>query len=337
MKKLLAIFLILIIIFAQQTVGASGSVNLIVNSQKASSSYRVESRGGVTYADASALAKAFNLTFKLYPNPKSATIGSSSKMMCISPDELYVTVADLSGKSSREYEFHELMAPSVFSGTSVLIPVRSFAEIFGLYVGYDAFTNSVTLSRYAPLDTYEAIESRNHVFYYQKQSEFALPNSGSGYCWTCSYAMLISNLKAQRITPVDVAAVNEAKSGNGAYCYHSEIESAFDFKFVSALPEDSIYYAGRDPVSGGTLINNSQKDIAVSIAALRQALTLHPEGVMVRYAAYPHTMVAVGFTDSSIIFNDPASPEYKEVPFEETCVAQKGFLISDLTFIQAID
>lgn len=337
MKKLFTATLILIAIFCQQFSVSASSVNLIVNSQKATSAFRVESRGGVTYADAKALSNAFGLSFKIYASPKSATIGSGSKMMCLSPDELYATVADLSGKSSREYEFCALLAPCVFDKSSVLIPVRSFADIFGFYIGYDESTKSVTLSRYAPLDSFEKIEDGNHIFYYQNQAEFSLPNSGSGYCWTCSYAMLISNLKSQKITPVDVAAINESKAGNGAYCYHSEIESAFDFDFVSAIPEDSIYYAGRDAVSGGTLINNPQKDIAVAIAALRQALTLHPEGVMVRYAAYPHTMVAVGYKDSTIIFNDPAAEHYKGVPFEETCVAAKGFLLSDLTFIQAID
>ena len=337
MKKFFTATFILIAIFCQQFSVSASSVSLIVNSKKATSAFKVESRDGVTYADAKALSDAFGLTFKIYAAPKSATIGNSGKMMCMSPNELYVTVADLSGKSSREYEFYALMAPCIFDNDSVLIPVRSFADIFGFYIGYDELTKSVTLSRYAPIDSFETIDSGSHVFYYQNQAEFSLPNSGSGYCWTCSYAMLISNLKSQKITPVDVAAINESKAGNGAYCYHSEIESAFDFEFVSALPEDSIYYAGRDAVSGGTLVNNPQKDIAVAIAALRQALTLHPEGVMVRYATYPHTMVAIGYTDSTIIFNDPAAEHYKEVPFEETCVAQKGFLLSDLTFIQAID
>ena len=66
---------------------------------------------------------------------------------------------------------------------------------------------------------------------------------------------------------------------------------------------------------------------------------------MVRYAGYPHTMVAVGFDHDKIIFYDPAptsSSEYSEtgrymgVGFEETCVGKKGFSLSDVTFIQAI-
>ena len=42
------------------------------------------------------------------------------------------------------------------------------------------------------------------------------------------------------------------------------------------------------------------------IEIIKQALLKHPEGVLVRYAAFPHTMVAIGFTDDVIYFNDPA-------------------------------
>ena len=117
-------------------------------------------------------------------------------------------------------------------------------------------------------------------------------------------------------------------------------------KFVSALSETSPYYAGRDGVSGGTYINNPAKDDNVVRAALREALTLHPEGVLVRYAAFPHTMVAVASEGEIILFNDPAPSKsnaysdtgrYQGVPFSKTCVGAKGFKLSDITFIQAID
>ena len=98
-------------------------------------------------------------------------------------------------------------------------------------------------------------------------------------------------------------------------------------------------------ISGGTLINNPDKSDAVAAAAIREALALHPEGVMVRYADFPHTMVAVGYSGDTILFNDPAptsssayseTGKYNGVPFEKTCVAKKGFRLADLTFIQAI-
>ncbi|MBR1970824.1 MAG: hypothetical protein IKA17_10780 [Clostridia bacterium] len=335
MKKL---SLVLIIIFLMNICTcAHASSNMLVNGNIATENFRVTTINGVTYADAKALSEAFGLSFKSYYYPASATVGNSQKMMCIVPNEPYATVADLTGNASQEYTYHPLSGPGIYDNNSFLVPVRAFAEIFGYYINYNASTKMVELSTYAPVVSYNPPQTQSHVFYYQSQAEFALPNSGSGYCWVCSYAMLISNLKGQRITPNDVARVNETKTSNGAYCYHSEIASAFGVKFVSALPEDSIYYGGRDGVSGGTYIQNPNKDPQITIAALRQALTLHPEGVMVRYASYPHTMVAIGFNDYSIIFNDPGAAHFENVPFEETCVASRGINIEDITFIQAID
>lgn len=335
MKKL---SLVLIVVFLLGVcTSAYANSNVFINGNPASESFRITVVNGVTYADAKALSDAFGLSYKKYTYPASATIGNSQKMMCIVPNEPYATVSDLTGNASQEYVFHPLSAPSIYKNNSFLIPVRAFSEIFNFYISYNEVTKAVELSKYPPLESFEPIDAKEHVFYYQNQSEFALPNSGSGYCWVCSYAMLISNLKGQRITPNDVARVNEEKTSNGAYCYHSEIASVFDVKFVSALPEDSIYYGGRDGASGGTFIENPEKDPLITIAALRQALTLHPEGVMVRYASYPHTMVAIGFDEYSIIFNDPGAAHFEQVPFEKTCVAAKGILIEDLTFIQAID
>ena len=189
------------------------------------------------------------------------------------------------------------------------------------------------------------LKAQSLTYYFQNQAEFALPNFGSGYCWTTSYAMLISNAKGERITPVDVANVNISSGYNGEYCYHSKIAQSFDVRFVNALPSGSLYYAGREDTSGGTYISNPLKQDDVVRSALREALTLHPEGVMVRYAAYPHTMVAVAFDGDIILFNDPAAPggsysevgNYHAVPFNQTCVGARGFKLSDITFIQAID
>ena len=158
--------------------------------------------------------------------------------------------------------------------------------------------------------------------------------------------MLISNVTGLRITPTDVAAINMSKSGKGEYCYHSEIVSQLGVKFVSALSESSPYYGGRDGNSGGTYIENPDKDDSVARAALKEALQLHPEGVMVRYSGFPHTIVAVAYEGDLILFNDPApsgsgtysdTGRYQGIPFSDTCVAGKGFALSDLTFIQALE
>ena len=157
--------------------------------------------------------------------------------------------------------------------------------------------------------------------------------------------MLITNVTGRRVTPNDVAAVNIERCGRGAYCYHSDIVARFGVKFVSALPESSPYYGGRDSNSGGTFIKNPNKDDAVARAAMKEALQLHPEGIMVRYKDFPHTMVAVAYEGDLILFNDPAptsgskysdTGKYQGVPFSKTCIPSKGFKLGDVSFIQAI-
>ena len=115
------------------------------------------------------------------------------------------------------------------------------------------------------------------------------------------------------------------------YCYHSEIVKAYNVSFASALSVSSPYYAGRDSASGGTYIQNPEKSDAVVREALKEALALHPEGVMVRYAGYPHTMVAVAAENGIILFNDPAptssnysnTGSYQGVPFMDKTKYQK--------------
>ena len=349
MKKLCAFF-IAAIIAASNIVAFSYEdtpVNMLVNGRQVSFAFSPLIRDGVTYVDAKLLTASLGLSYKAYSTPESVVISNSRTSVCFVPGEEYATVADLGGHNDEEFSYRLLTAPCIYIGKHLAVAARDIASVFGYALGYNKDTATVYFG-FAPemisAETRGLIEGQ--AYYFQNQAEFNLPSFGSGYCWTCSYAMLISNVTGIRITPADVAAVNLTKSSSGAYCYHSEIVKAFNVRFVSALSESSPYYAGRDSVSGGTYINNPQKDDAVVRAALKEALMLHPEGVMVRYAAFPHTMVAVAYEGDVILFNDPApsassaysdTGRYQGVPFSETCVAAKGFALSDITFMQALD
>lgn len=365
MRKTVAFITIVILLlphctFAYEDTFVSLSINGVVSAPDGT----VFIRDGITYADARKLASAMNYTFREFLSDGSAIINSGNLSVCITPGTDYITVADLTGTSIYEYTFHKLSAPCIFTGNSFFITVRDFAKIFNYSLDFDQELLTVYLGNSkktfvsTPVDdiigeaqtqlTYEFEGSQlpnEHAYYFQNQAEFALPGFGSGYCWACSYAMLLSNVTSSRITPYDVAQINLRRTTSGAYCYHYDIISEYNVSFVSALPESSRYYGGRDMVSGGTFINNPEKSDLVTIAALREALSLHPEGIMVRYAAFPHTMVAVGFDRDKIIFYDPAptsSSEYSDtgrymgVSFEQTCVGKKGFSISDITFMQAL-
>lgn len=349
MKKICALF-IAAALAASNMVAFSYEdtpVNFLINGKSASFSFSPVIRDGVTYVDAKTLASTLGLSYKAYTNHESIVISNALTSICLIPGEKYATVSDMTGRSDSEYSYRLLTAPCIYIGSYPAVAARDMAAVFGYSLTFDQASNTVYFG-YSPEmisdATQQSIDSR--AYYFQNQAEFALPSFGSGYCWVCSYAMVLTNVTGRRITPADVAAVNLTKTANGAYCYHSEIISAFGVKFVSALSEDSPYYGGRVSGSGGTLINNPQKDDAIVRAALKEALTLHPEGVMVRYADFPHTMVAVAYQGDMILFNDPApsgsgtysdSGRYRGVPFGETCVAGKGFVLSDVTFIQAID
>ncbi len=349
MKKLCAFFIAVIIAATNIATLAyeDTRVSMLVNGKQVSFLFPPTIRDGVTYVDIKTLAKSLGLDYKTYPGHDSVIISNSRTSICFVPGEEYATVADLTGKSDEEFSYRQLTAPCIYMNSYLAVAARDVASVFGYILSYDKDSGIVYFG-FAPQmisdKTRESVSGQ--AYYFQNQTEFNLPSYGSGYCWTCSYAMLITNVTGLRITPADVAAINLQMSGRGEYCYHSEIVSQLGVKFVPALLESSPYYGGRDGNSGGTYIVNPQKDDNIVRAAIKEALDLHPEGVMVRYAAYPHTMVAVAYEGDLILFNDPApsssgaysdTGRYQCVPFSETCVGKKGFTLSDITFMQALE
>ena len=349
MRRLCAIFVALILIVSNTVAFAyeDTPVNLALNGKQVYFSASPLIRDGVTYVDAKALCGKLALSYKTFAPHESVVISNSRTSICISPYNNYGTVADLSGTSDEEFKFRTMTAPPIYIGKTLYVAARDIAHVFGYPLGFNKDTNTVYFGYSPEMISEKTREKANSLsYYFQNQAEFNLPSFGGGYCWTCSYAMLISNVKGERITPNDIASVNIESGYNGEYCYHTKIADRFGVSFASALSKDSPYYAGRDSSSGGTYIKNPTNDDNIVRAALREALTLHPEGVMVRYSGYPHTMVAVAFEGDIILFNDPApsgsgtyadSGRYQAVPFHQTCVGAKGFNLSDITFIQAID
>lgn len=306
---------------------------------------------GTALVEARTLAKAFGASVKWSSNTQSVKLTTDKIALVLEADWDIMTKTSLSGNDEDLEKIALAVAPRIIDDVAY-VPVRDVVKAFGAKVEWDSDTGNILIAaggyRYnntpaaSPLADFRS--GSGHTFYFQNQSDWELPGYGSGYCWTVSYAMLISDVTGRAVTPVDVAAVNEKKSGDGSYCYHWDIVKAFGVDFVPALDENSAYYGGRDSNSGGTKIKNANKDESVAIEALKEALNLHPEGVMVRYASYPHTMVAVGYDGNEIYFNEPMqisrkymdSSSKENVPFEETCVGQRGISIAEITFIQAL-
>ena len=233
--------------------------------------------------------------------------------------------------------------PMIAHNNYTFVPVRSLVEPFGNEIVYNSDTRTITITswedRYtqvtepvrAPI---ELASEFKKVFFYQSQPDFGFENNGRGYCWNCSYAMLFSTYTETPITPQDVAAYNVANGYVGSFMApHESIVRYFGFEFVPALSEESPYYAGFNLKGRGETTLNIPSDEDAK-AAIREALVNFPNGVMVRYEGYPHSMVAVDYDDTNIYFNDPAKAKGEHIPFEQTCLTK--FKLSDISFIQAI-
>ena len=177
---------------------------------------------------------------------------------------------------------------------------------------------------------------KKFAFYSQGEEQWGFESNGKGYCWVCSYAMMITNLTGERITPIEVAEFNLSAGGSsGNYMMsHSGLAAKYGLKFVAALDESSLYFASFETDRRGATYINAETEDDVR-AALAETLGRNPRGVMVRFEGYPHTLVATRAADGKIYFNDPAGAEMEDVEFSGTCLARR-FSITDISYIQAL-
>lgn len=270
-------------------------------------------------------------------------------------------------------EDSKMDAPMKMKDDYTFIPVRSLVEPFGYEISYDAEERKIEIILPKPAEPLipvepdevtdkipdeapvevpkktidEIIEELDlskvstgsgkypFTFYYQSQPEFQLENSGRGYCWVCSYAMLISDILGEKITPLDIAKINIENGYGGSYvCWHKAIVKRFGLKLVPAIPETSKYYGGFDVGNRGETVILAETD-EDAYNAICEALDNFPGGVIVRYDGYPHSMVAVGYDEEEIYFNDPGVVLGEHTTFDKTCL--KNFKLSDISSIQAIE
>lgn len=281
------------------------------------------------------LAEALGLEVMWLPKTKSVVLWNDETEVRATIDETDIQV---------NLEKEILSQPPVMIGDSVYLPLRGIAEIIKASVEWNSETGTIDVYMnkdnvkndkvnlnvlQSGISTYN--KNSDKTFYYQSQSEWNFENNGRGYCWVCSYAMAITRTTGNIVTPSDVAEVN-SRSGNGAYMQHSAIAEEFNIAFVPALDEDSEYFEKYDAWRGATYIN--AEDEVATKEALKEALNKYPQGVMVRYTIYPHTMLAVGYDENDIYFYEPAYEYGEYVTFDKTCL--KKYKLSDLDYIQAI-
>ncbi len=262
--------------------------------------------------------------------------------MYIGDTNIQVLTAD-----GEDRDVTSILPPQIINSVTY-IPLRTVSEAFGARVQWDPETKDIFIymQEFSNVSTEEteetaedvvAEEAKEHTFYSQYDPEYTenlsdapynWTKTRNGYCYVTAYAMLLSDLTGDTVTPKDIADINLAENENPSICYHYQIVLSYEKTLVPAISEDSPYFKEYNSGRGLTYIDNSSADAV--IAAIKEALNNHPKGVMVRDMNMPHTMVAIGYIDDTIYFNDPALLE-GNVAWEETTLKK-----SDITAISAI-
>ncbi len=365
MKRLL-LLIVAIIAMLGITVYADSDIGVTINGEVLEMEQPPVTQNGRTLVPVRAVCEAMDLNVVWNQDTKEVKIFDEDTLVKMSIGYYNIDVNE---------GFRYLDSPPVIVNGVTCVPIRAVLEAFGATVDWDGDTRTVVIfaphmlpenqkptespkptatpkptptakPSQKPTITPDGSQIQNPIkpsfgkkefyFYAQPDKEWGFENNGRGYCWVCSYAMLISNIKGEMITPSDIAGYNVAAGyEDGAYiASHYGIASTYGLKFIKAIPEDSIYFDYYDSQKRGATYLKVETDEDV-INALIEALDNNPKGIMVRFEGYPHTMVATGYYGDQVYFNDPAAEHLENVPFEDTCVG-KIFKLTDISFIQAM-
>ncbi len=333
MKKIVAAILALLVTLTAGVVSAEEDISVFYNGTQITFTEKNIVMNQRTLVQLRPIAEALELGIEYAIESGSVILSNADSVVIF---KLNSNIIDVNG-----YE-KTMDVPLIAHNNYTFVPIRSLVEPFGNDIVYDGETRTITIttkdesyeSPDLPKAPIEFAREFKKIFFYQSQPDLAFENNGRGYCWTCSYAMLFSSLSENVISPIDVASYNIANGFVGNYMApHESIARYFGFELVPALSEDSRYFAGFNiKGKGETTLNVASDEDAKS--AICEALTNFPNGVIVRYEGYPHSMLAVDYDEERVYFNDPAKAKGEHIPFEETCLTK--FTLSDISFIQAI-
>ncbi|MDO4618706.1 MAG: stalk domain-containing protein [Clostridia bacterium] len=365
MKRLLLLIAAIIAVFGL-TAHAESSIGVTINGEVLQMEQPPVIQNGRTLVPVRSVCEAMNLNVVWDGKYQTVKIFDEDTIVKMSIGYYNIDVNE---------GFRYLDSPPVIVNGTTCVPIRAVLEAFGATLDWDGETQTVVIfaphlledterptvtpkptdkpsqkpdekADTQPVDTPNSDEDiededvqyteEGYPFYAQPDEEWGFEGGGRGYCWVCSYAMLISNITGERVTPTEIAEYNiNAGYDNGAYISsHYGIASEYGLKFVKALPEDSIYYDYFDSLKRGATYLKAETEEDV-INALIEVLDYNPQGVMVRFEGYPHTLVATGYYGDEIYFNDPASLTMENVTFEDTCLSN-GFELTDISFVQAL-
>ena len=337
MKKIISLLLCIALLLSFVSVSASDNINISLDGNPVQFQFPPIIHEGRTMLHLRSFAELFNYQIEWDSYSQSITLTSDGNY-------IYMSIGDPQIYSYGYNGYKSITAdvPPMIIGDYTYLPLRAVASAFNTYVSWNQSTRTVELLSGGKKFHVDGV--CNHTFYFQNQKDWQLPNFGNSYCWVTCYAMILNDIVGN-VTPLDVAKVNEEQCGDGAFCHHFPIVEKFGATFVPAISEDSPYFEMFTDYFS-TYIKNEEKDDAIAIAAIKEALDRNPEGIMVRFDEKPHTIVAVSYEGDVIYFNEPmpyhhgvydTKTPYEHVTFDKTYPAIKGYKLSDMTCIIAID
>ncbi len=326
MKKILAVVLALLVMIHAGATFAEDDIAIIYNGTKIEFSEPNIVMNQRTLVQLRPIAEALDLGIEYAIESGSVILSNADSVVVF---KLNSNIVDINGTEST------MDVPMIAHNNYTFVPVRNLVEPFGNDIIYDGETKTITITTKEKIKApIEFSREFKKVFFYQSQPELALENNGKGYCWACSYAMLFSSATGEVITPIDIANYNIANGFEGNFMApHENIARNFGVELVPALSEDSQYYGGFNLKGRGETSLNITSDEETK-AAICEALDNFPNGVIVRYEEYPHTMIAVDYDEEHIYFNDPAVAKGERIKFNQTCL--KNYALSDISFMQAV-
>jgi hypothetical protein len=160
----------------------------------------------------------------------------------------------------------------------------------------------------------EANVTPQFTLYYQGDSAWKFgAETKSKACLMTAYSIVIKNMGIDA-TPRTVYKSN----GNRTMINITRLKQNMGVETASALPADSKYLASFDG-----RVTKVNKPSTNGVAAVKEALRLHPEGVILYFkqGSKAHAIVACKVEGDTIYFSDPGRDKGRLLTFEETWVS----------------
>ena len=169
---------------------------------------------------------------------------------------------------------------SVWASGSYLQYTTTTSDLSGQTAPVNAVINSPTAEEVTGEIKPET--ERSYAIYYQGDSRWGFSRSvAKKACVLTGYAVVLKNLELDA-TPKTVFKANGSKSSISL----NNIEDAFGVDAVSALNEDSPYFSSFD--GHKTYIKSASTNF---VAAVKEALEKHPEGVLLYFTKGSRAML----------------------------------------------